>query len=268
MLSDRSERRNPLEKAFRILAWVADREVSGWGVREVARELEMAPSTAYRTLAALEKADIVKLDEVSGQYGFTLEFLRLASRLAADVPTRRAALPRLTELVELTGETAYLGLYDHRRMKMMYIDVVESSHPVQYSMARFEWLDLYAGAGGLGILPFLPSRDIEVVLASTQLRPLTPDTVTDPEKLRTMLREIRQRGYVISVGQRIIGAVGIAAPIYGPDNCVIGDLVLALPASRFSQRSAHTLGRHVTNAAAAVSTDLGASVVGKTGRTG
>jgi IclR family transcriptional regulator, acetate operon repressor len=252
-----TERRNPLQKAFRILAWAADREEAAWGVREVARELGMAPSTAYRALSALEAAEIVYVDPASGQYRLSLEFFRLASRVAADVPIRRAAIPRLAEVVELTGETAYLGVYDQTRMKLMYVDLVESPHPVQYTMARYEWLDLYAGAGGLGVLSFLPEAEIEQALSSTELKPLTPGTITEPDRLRHELEKNRRNGYVVSVGQRIIGAVGIAAPIFGPGGRVIGDIVLALPASRFSRRKAETLGRQVARAAAAVSSDLG-----------
>lgn len=259
----RLRERNPLEKALRLLTWVADTEAPSWGVREVARELGMAPSTAYRTLSMLEDADVVTLDVATGRYRLALEYLRLSSRLAADVPIRRAARPKMIELVESTGETAYLGLYDPRHMKMMYVDLVESPHPVQYTMARYEWLELCAGAGGLGILPFLRQDEIDRVLATTELRPLTPDTITDSRKLRQELELIRKRGYTVSVGQRIAGAVGIAAPIFGPDQLVIGDLVLALPASRYARRKAPVLGRRVADAAAEVSHDLGGTAPGR-----
>jgi len=251
------ERRNPVDKAFRILAWAVDQEKATWGVREVAREFGMAPSTAHRALSALAAADVLFFEQETAQFRLSLEFFRLASRVAAEVPIRRAAMPRLVELVEVTGETAYLGVYDQTRRKLMYIDVVESPHPVQYTMTRYEWLDLYAGAGGLGILPFLPQREIDQVLGSTELKQLTPGTITEPNKLRGELEKIRQDGYVVSVGQRIVGAVGIAAPIFRLSGGVIGDVVLALPASRFSGRDVATLGRHVARSAAAVSSDLG-----------
>ena len=260
------ERRNPLEKALRLLAWVAETEATSWGVREAAKALQMAPSTAYRTLSMLEEADVVAFDEATGEYRLALEYLRLSSRLAADVPIRRAAGPRLQGLVESTGETAYLGEYDSRRMKMMFTDVVESPHPVQYSMPRYEWLELYAGAGGLGILPFLEPDEVERVLAVTELRPLTRDTITDVVKLRRELQAIRKRGYVVSIGQRMVGAVGIGAPVVGPDHRVIGDLVLGLPASRYVRRDASRLGRTVADAAAEVSADLGGSGVAGGGR--
>lgn len=249
--------RNPVDKAFRILAWAVEQEKQTWGVREMAREFGMAPSTAYRALLALEAADVLSFDPETTQFRLSLEFFRLASRVAAEVPIRRAAMPRLVELVEVTGETAYLGVYDPRRRKLMYVDVVHSPHPVQYTMACYEWLDLYAGAGALGILPFLPEWEIDEVLGAAELKPLTPDTITEPDKLRNELETIRQNGYVVSVGQRIVDAVGVGAPIFRPGGVVIGDVVLAIPASRFSQRKAATLGRHAAQAAAAISSDIG-----------
>lgn len=251
------ERRDPVSKAFRMLAWMADSGDGSWGVRELARGLRIAPSTAHRTVSMLEAAGVLVSDAETGQYRLSLEFLRMASHVAAEIPIRQAALVHMQALVEATTETAYLGVYDASRRKMLYVETVHSSHPLRYVLPQYEWLPMHAGAGGLGILPFLPAEEIEDLLGQTELERLTDQTITDAGELARELEQIRRDGYVLSVGRLIEGAVGIAAPIFGPDDRVIGDVVLALPQVRLPAETAQSLGHDVVACANRVTVDLG-----------
>lgn len=256
------ERRNPVTKAVQMIAWMSDSGEQQWGIRQAARGLGVPPSTAHRTVSMLEAAGVLTGDD-EGRYSFTLEFIRMASRIALDVPLRRAALPHMQALVDAINETAYLGLYNEERTQMMYIECIDAPHPVRYVLPMYEWMPLYAGAGGEGILAFLPGAEIEHILANTDLKPLTAETITDAAELKRELDDIRSHGYAMTVGRLIPGAAGVAAPIYGPDDRVIGDVVLALPDVRFDEGAADALGAQVRACADAVSADLGSRAVGK-----
>jgi DNA-binding IclR family transcriptional regulator len=236
---------------------MVESDQSTWGVREVARALQMPPSTTFRTLALLEEAGIMRGDPQTGQYEFTLDFYRFAARAALEVPIRAAALPQMRALARRTGEAVYLGLYDSNRRQMMYVEGLDTVHPVQYVLTQFEWIDLYAGAGGMGILPFLPEDDRENVLRHTRLKRITDRTITNRAELRAEIEEIRRQGYCISVSQRIPGAAGVSAPVFGPDHALIGVIVLALPESRLPNYDPHDLGRQVAKAARSASERLG-----------
>jgi DNA-binding IclR family transcriptional regulator len=250
-------RRNPLLKAMTMLHWMVDTGRSSWGVREVARAVEMPPSTVFRTLSLLEEAGIVQGDPEDGRYQFTLDFYRLAARAALDVPIREAALPLMRELADRIGEAAYLGVYDPNRRQMMYIDGLDTMHPVQYVLSRFQWTDLYAGAGGMGILPFLPEEERERVVRETKLRRITDKTVATKAELRKEIDEIRAQGYCVSASQRIPGAAGVSAPVFGSEGTILGVIVLAFPESRLPNYDPHDLGRQVAAAARATSERLG-----------
>jgi IclR family acetate operon transcriptional repressor len=252
------ERRVPLLKAMRIIEWIATSDQSSWGVRELARALDMAPSTAHRLLAMLEEASIVESDESTGRYCIALDFFRLASRIALKLPIRDTAARYLRDLADRTGEAVYLARYDARKKAFMYVDYVKSRHPLRYEMALYEWLDLRVGAGGLGILSFLPAQEIDSVLRQPKPPKLTSRTITERRLIEAELARIREQGYVVSLGRRIVGAVGIAAPIFGSLSRVLGVVVLALPESRFPDYDVERLGHDVVNTAHAVSTVLGA----------
>ena len=251
------ERRAPLLKAMRLIEWMTDAEQPSYGVREIAQALGIPPSTAHRLLSMLEEADVVEVEEASGRYQFSLQYYRLACRLAAtQYPFKQVAIAGCRDLADDTGESVYLGLYDPRARTFMYVESFESRNPVNYVMAKYEKHPLYPGAGGLSILPFLPIDEQEEILGGLSLEKITDRTITDLTQIRSDLREIREQGYVISIGRRIIGGAGVGAPLYGPDGRIFGTVVIALPEQRFLQHDAHELGRKVAAAANAISSQV------------
>jgi IclR family acetate operon transcriptional repressor len=254
------ERRTPLLKAMRVVEWMIDAEQPSYGVREIAQALDIPPSTAHRLLAMLEEADVVEADEASARYRISLQYYRLACRLAATrYPVNQVAVAGCRELADSTGESVYLGLYDSRARTFMYVESFESRNPVNYVMAKHEMRQLYPGAGGLSILAFLPPAEQEVILGELSLEKVTDRTVTDPAQIRADLREIREQGYVISVGRRIVGGAGVGAPLYGPDGQIFGNIVMALPEQRFLRYDSRELGRQVVATAQAISSRVQAS---------
>jgi DNA-binding IclR family transcriptional regulator len=106
-------------------------------------------------------------------------------------------------------------------------------------------------------MAFLSEEERRAIIDQTKLRPLTDRTIVRPGELEQELRRIRERGYACSTGQRIPGAVGLAAPIFGPAGRVIGDLWLTIPESRFQPRTEADLARLVIDYARRVSEPLG-----------
>ncbi len=256
-------KRDALGKALQLLEWIVDasyddRIEKEWGVRELAQELHLPPATAHRTLASLMERGLVQRNPASGQYQIGMEFYRLALKFQSRFVIRNAALPVMQNLVAKCNETAFLGVYDSSRMEMMYVAAVTSSHPVRYVIPINEWIPLHAGAGGLAIMAFLPKEERQAIIKRTGLTPLTDHTITDPEALEDELARTRSRGYAFSRGQRALGAIAIAAPIWGPDGRVMNDLVVSLPESRFEASMESTMAKLVIEHAQEIMEKLGA----------
>jgi DNA-binding IclR family transcriptional regulator len=210
----------------------------------------MHPSTLYRVLAHLEVGGLVQQDPETERYSLGLGFLRLAWKAADRNSVREVALPSLKALVDTTGETALLALSDPLRHEMLLAATVDSPHPIRQIRQVGEWLPVTAGATGLAILAFLPDAERRAIL----MRPLpaiTPQTVTDPATLTRILARVRAQGYAITRGERTPGAVGIAAPIFGPAGTVLGSVGITLPEQRFQpDNERHQAGQVITAARA------------------
>ncbi len=249
------ERRDPVARAFAVLLWMADAEGSAWGLREIAKGVEMHPSTLYRVLAHLQGDGIIQQDAETGRSSLGLGFLRLAWKVADHHSARAIALPALKGLVDTTGETALLALYDPSRQAMLLAATVDSPHPIRQMRQIAEWLPVTAGATGLAILAFLPDTEQRAILARS-LPAITPQTPTDPAVLTEALNRIRQQGYALTRGERTPGAVGIAAPVFGAAGKVIGSVGITLPEQRYQPDDAPRQAACVTDAARAITAQL------------
>jgi IclR family acetate operon transcriptional repressor len=66
-----------------------------------------------------------------------------------------------------------------------------------------------------------------------KLKPLTPATPTDPTKIINELRQIRNRGFSQSIGERQVGSASVAAPIFDRTGRPVAVISVCGPAERF-----------------------------------
>jgi DNA-binding IclR family transcriptional regulator len=258
-----NDSRNIVGKVAKVLRIMVEDGGDSMGVRKLATALDMAPSSAHRVLNALVREGFLDHDQENGAYSLSMDFIRLAHLATDRLPLQRIAVPRLRELVEACNETALLGVYDAGRREMMFTARVESSHKLRYVSEFRQWMPVYAGASGLGIMAFLPPAERQAIISQSRLAPLTDRTITEPYRLENELEIIRDRGYASSVGQRTPGAVAVAAPIFGTGGEIVGDVVVTLPELRFDQGNEAYLARLVMSCAQRISEQIGGKPVGQ-----
>ena len=239
--------RHPLARGLEILTLMVDGRAQSYGVRELGSQLGVSASTAHRLLTDLEELGMVARTP-AGNYRLGMEFLRLAWTASSRYPLREAANDVLDDLAKRSGESSFFGVYNEQRRQMMFALSVESSHALRYTVPQGVWLPIHAGASGLAILAFLPA-EVQDEIVGSRLDALTNRTVVDAGRLAERLAHIRQDGYAISHGERIEGAIAIAAPVTGPAETVIGDVGITIPESRFNAAATSELVALVTHAA-------------------
>lgn len=253
----KNSERNPISKALRTLAWLIEAPASEVGVRQMAQALQLSPSNAHSVLTSLVGEGFVSQDPDTSRYSLGPELVRWAQLIMARAPIRQIALVHMRKLVDACNETAVLGIYSSARREMMFAASIESSHPLRYALDLNTWIPVHAGASGLAIMAFLPQAEILAIIQHTKLTPQTPQTITKPRRLEAELKAIRRRGFAVSRGQRIPGAVGLAAPVFGSGGEVAGDVALTIPEQRFDQVGSERLTRLLLACTASITADLG-----------
>jgi DNA-binding IclR family transcriptional regulator len=249
--------RDPLGRALEAISWLVETPQDEVSVRDLSLALDIAPSSAHRVLGSLVEKGFVQQDPSTGLYSLGADFFRVAHLATERLPFKRVALPHLRQLADICNETVLLGLYDKSKQQMMFVASLDSSNSLRYVVETNKWLPVHAGATGLAILAFLSPDERQSIISGAPLPSLTKKTITTSAKLEAETERVRQRGYAISAGQRIPGAIGLAAPIWGPGTEVIGDVCLTIPEQRFVPASEKALAAAIVDCANKISRDLG-----------
>jgi IclR family pca regulon transcriptional regulator len=108
---------------------------------------------------------------------------------------------------------------------------------------------------GRVLLAYLPTEQLEQYLARVVLTAHTTRTVTNVEKLRLALRNVRRHGYALVDQEYEVGLRSLAVPVYAPTGRVVATLNLSGSAPRMPVYDMQTrFLPHLRNAA----TELGA----------
>jgi IclR family acetate operon transcriptional repressor len=253
--------REPVRRALELLLLMAESPQESWGVRQLAEAADHPVSSLHRTLSALVVADFVENE--GGRYRLGSEAERFSHLMNSRISLPQIAQKYLEDLVADCNESALLGVYDSSQRQMRFVISIESSNPLRYVVPLNVWGPVHAGSSGCAILAFLPEEEQRAIL-SEPLEALTPKTKTRRKLLAATLAKIKEDGYAISFGERIVGAVGIAAPIFDRSGAVCGDVCVTTPEQRFNKafgervtglvvRCAKEIGRRLGNDVASLS---------------
>jgi DNA-binding IclR family transcriptional regulator len=225
------------------------------GVSELGRRFGWPKSVAHRVLVTLADAGLVAADPQTRRYRLGPAALRLGLAALDRADVHRLAVPHLHALRDRTGETTTLTLLSGETR--LYVDQVESSHPVRQAIQIGSHAPLYIGGSSKAMLAFLPPERIAHVLASAAGVVRIDGLPLDVPALRSELARIRAVGYAISQGERIAGATSVAAPIFDGRGEVVGSMSVAGVTIRQDRAALEALGPIVRAEARALSVELG-----------
>nr|WP_241777907.1 IclR family transcriptional regulator [Streptomyces sp. CT34] len=199
------------------------------GVTEIADELGVHKSTAFRLLGVLENRGLVAQEQERGKYYLGAGVLRLAGAAAVrlDISQEGAAICRT--LADELGETVNIAVLESDAA----VNIMQTRGPA--SVTAQNWLGrrtpLHATSSGKVLLAYQP-RPVQEAVLSRKLPRLTERTVTSPGELRDQLAEVVERGFAVAVEELELGLRAVAAPVRAHDGSVIGAISVSGPAYR------------------------------------
>ncbi|ADB52391.1 IclR family transcriptional regulator [Conexibacter woesei] len=226
-------------------------------VGQLTAQMDLPSSTVHRLLQLLKRDGIVESDPVARTYRVGPELHRLAALIVARSSTASLALPIMERVVAACGETCLLAVYDPDTRKTMFVEQVQSHHPLRFEVAGNVPLPPTWGSSGRVILAELPDDELQAVLADPQPSPVGGQQLGDPAEFAKELRKVRARGHDLTRGELLADSVGIAAPVFQRGRGVIGSLTIAIPSVRYQPAQRASLIQLVGDAADELSRLLG-----------
>ena len=211
----------------------ADDDVS---IKSLSDQLKLAPSTVHRLLHLLMEQGLVERGENGHRYHAGTEFFRLGALVVNKTRIPKLALPYMRAVVEKCDEYCLLTMYLPAERKTMIAQTVSSSHPLTYSSEKFRAMEITWGARSRAILAHLPESDVREIYEEADVSPANGRELPEFSEFMAMLADIRRKGYAYSVSQKLAGAVGIAAPLFGAQGSVFGSLNVTVPEFRWDEK--------------------------------
>ncbi|MEU5208530.1 IclR family transcriptional regulator [Streptomyces sp. NPDC020742] len=224
------------------------------GVTEVADELGVHKSTAFRLLGVLESRGLVGQEQERGKYFLGAGVLRLAGAAAVrlDISQEGAAVCR--RLADELGETVNIAVLEGDAA----VNIMQARGPA--SVTAQNWLGrrtpLHATSSGKALLAHQPAPVQNAVLGRALPR-LTERTVTSAEALRRELRQVVAQGFALAVEELELGLRAVAAPVRAHDGAVIGALSVSVPAYRLGDARLPAVVKGTVSAAEELSRRMG-----------
>lgn len=219
----------------------------GLRVTDISHALDVHKATASRLLATLAARRVLDRDG-SGRYRLGPAFLRFAASALTGLEMVSQARPELEVLERRTGETVNLAILEGT--EVVYVDQVTGDHAIVAGNWVGRRSPAHCSSSGKVMLAFGDERTRERVLRGP-LERRTSHTVTDPRRMRTVLDEVRRRGYARSVSELEDGLHTVAAPVFAR-----GELVAAVsvsgPSFRLPAAELPQLGKLLVDAGGAI----------------
>ena len=240
-------------KVAKILAGL-EREGSQ-SASELAAELQVDRSTAYRLAQALTKLDWVRQDPETKKYRLGYRLWELGARAVGDINVRTLALPRMREVVALTGESCSLAILDAN--SAVYIDCADGTREVRANLHVGDRQPAHAIAMGKVLLAYLSEERAKRL--HFPLEQFTAKTLVTFEQLNRECDLVRERGYGVNLGELSLEAGAVAAPVFNHQGECTATIGIVFPLARLTQKYLKELAAILIPIASEISKDMGGS---------
>jgi DNA-binding IclR family transcriptional regulator len=218
-----------VDRALHVLELLASWGTAG--VSELAAEIGVHKSTAFRLLGALEARELVEQTAERGKYRLAFGLVRLARRVNVSMELTEQARVLTDRLSSKIGESINVAvLREH-----FAVNVVQSRGNA--SVVSQNWIGqltpLHATSSGKILLAHLSQQE-RTELIGPVLERFTPNTITDLAILEDELVDAVEKGYATTFGELEVGLNAVAVPVRGEDGKVIAALSSSGPAYRMT----------------------------------
>lgn len=243
-----------IERAFAILEEIA-RSRDGVTLAELSKRLGLHTSTVFHLVQTMVARGYVRQMREGRRYRIGRPLFALAAAARDEVELISLATPVLETLSAVTGETGHFGVWSGG--SVVVLAKTQGTGAFQMASSVGPLRPAYCTGLGKALLAALAPSQLDRYLATTELRPLSPHTTVEPERLRRQLEEVRRDGIAFDDGEFDPEVRCVAVPVRDFTGLVAGALGISGPIWRLSLARLQECATLVRDAADRLSGELG-----------
>jgi len=179
-------------------------------IAQISHRTGIPRAAARRSLHTLSKLGFVAADDAR-RFFLRPRVLSFSHAYLSSSPLAVLAQPILDRLGESLHEACSLGILDGD--EIVYLARSASSRIMSPALNVGRRLPAYCTSIGHVLLAHLPPEELNAYLARARFHPYTEYTLTSPEKLRSLLRDVRESGLAFASQQMESRLCTLAVPV-------------------------------------------------------
>lgn len=192
--------------------------------------LGLPKPTIHRLFATAEAEGFLQRDLDGRSYSPGRRLRSLANDTLSSERIRTVRVAIMRALAVEVGETCNLAIPE--REGMVYLDRVETHWPLRIQLPIGTQVPFHCTASGKMYLSTLRTDYIDRFLRNHRLDALTDRSITDPDRLKAALEEVRRQGYATDDEEFMQGMTAIAVPILDQRGRLLSTLSIHAPEQR------------------------------------
>ncbi|WP_416145237.1 IclR family transcriptional regulator [Planococcus koreensis] len=212
-------------------------ETPTWGLRELARNLDMNHTIVHRILATFEEKGYLYINPETKKYELGIKFIELNNVVEEHLNISTMIQPIMKEIALETGESVALTILDE--MEGVFVKIVESEQKVRFAESVGKRSPLYIGASHKVILAYLP-EEIQHKIIDDGLNNKVK-YIKSKAELLDRLKKIKEEGWCYSEGETFDDVAACSVPLFDGKSQILGSLSIAGPKYRFSREQSEEM---------------------------
>lgn len=242
-----------LERGLQALLFLSTRK--SVGVTELAEELKINKSTAYRILETMQKFNMVEQNKLTAKYKLGPAILQLSEQLYKNLNIISISKPLMISLSEEVGESVHLCILSNDCAVVIEQFMTSSRLTVNAKIGNKE--PLHSSSVGKCLLAFNSDEIREQIINRLELTRFTDKTITNKQALLEELEIVKTHGYAIDNGEISEEIKCIAAPIFNHLGEAIYSLGISGPNSRMNDKKIEFMKNKLVKVTEIISQQIG-----------
>lgn len=223
--------------------------------RQVMERLDLPRTTVHELLVTLEaRSYLISVPGQPVQYRLGMPLFQLGAAFAGRLDLVREAQSVARDVAAACDEAVHVAVLDGP--DVIYLVKFDSTHPVRMVSAVGRRLPAHCTAVGKVLLSGLDQASLDAVLKGP-LPGMTPDSITDPDRLRAHLERIRAESVAVDIGESDTAMRCVAAAVRDHSGAIIAGMSLSAPIIRWTPQAHMEWTGLVREGAATLSARMG-----------
>jgi DNA-binding IclR family transcriptional regulator len=198
-----------------------------WGIRELARELDLNPATVVRLVTTLEQLGYLERDAKTQRYSLGPMVIQLARLYRQQNPLPELAQKVFESYADRFDYNFYLGRLNN--FQVIYLAVLDGRGPIQIVVEPGAPTALHTTALGKALLAFQPDDYIHQFIQQCRLPAYTERSIQDAGALWEQIQAIRRTGVATNDGEHYEDIAAVGVPIRTAGETAVMGISLAYP---------------------------------------